>query len=170
MYNEFETKALGKLKILANIDNRALLEKMYDTPEKYIVATNFNIESKEWDFGSYFQDFQEALEEFSERVLNFRNLKSSKQKENTQLLIQFINEKPPVEERNIELYYYDLRCADMGDGYTIENNVLVNNIGSLVTNQDILKGKEYITNEELEDLQYVEVNYLCNEIEDEIEM
>ena len=29
-YNEFETKSLGKLKILAHIDNRALLEKMYD--------------------------------------------------------------------------------------------------------------------------------------------
>lgn len=79
-YNEFETKSLGKLKILAHIDNRALLEKMYDTPEKYIIATNFNIETKSWDFGSYFENFQDALEEFTERVLSNKHLKSSKQK------------------------------------------------------------------------------------------
>lgn len=79
-YNEFETKSLGKLKILAHIDNRALLEKMYNTPEKYIIATNFNIETKSWDFGSYFENFQDALEEFTERVLSNKHLKSSKQK------------------------------------------------------------------------------------------
>ena len=77
-YNEFETKSLGKLKILAHIDNRALLEKMYNTPEKYIIATNFNIETKSWDFGSYFENFQDALEEFTERVLSNKHLKSSK--------------------------------------------------------------------------------------------
>ncbi|MGN1384912.1 MAG: hypothetical protein ACI4XD_06485 [Clostridia bacterium] len=79
-YNEFETRSLGKLKILAHIDNRALLEKMYDTPEKYIIATNFNIETKSWDFGSYFESFQDALEEFTERVLSARKLQSSRQK------------------------------------------------------------------------------------------
>lgn len=79
-YNEFETKSLGKLKILAHIDNRALLEKMYNTPEKYIIVTNFNIETKSWDFGSYFENFQDALEEFTERVLSNKHLKSSKQK------------------------------------------------------------------------------------------
>lgn len=79
-YNEFETKSLGRLKILAHIDNRALLEKMYNTPEKYIIATNFNIETKSWDFGSYFENFQDALEEFTERVLSNKHLKSSKQK------------------------------------------------------------------------------------------
>lgn len=79
-YNEFETKSLGKLKILAHIDNRALLEKMYNTPKKYIIATNFNIETKSWDFGSYFENFQDALEEFTERVLSNKHLKSSKQK------------------------------------------------------------------------------------------
>lgn len=79
-YNEFETRALGKIKILAHIDNRALLEKMYDTPEKYIIATNFNIEGKSWSFGSYYNNFQNALEEFTERVLSARNLQSTRQK------------------------------------------------------------------------------------------
>ena len=84
-YNEFETKLLGKLKILAHIDNRALLEKMYDTPEKYIIATNFNIETKSWDFGSYYYSFQDAIEEFTERVLNNRHIKSSRQKTTEEL-------------------------------------------------------------------------------------
>ena len=84
-YNEFETKSLGKLKILAHIDNRALLEKMYDTPEKYIIATNFNIETKSWDFGSYYSSFQDAIEEFTERVLNNRHIKSSMQKTTEEL-------------------------------------------------------------------------------------
>lgn len=76
-YNEIETKSLGKIKILAHIDNRALLEKMYDTPEKYIIATNFDIATKSWDFGSYYYSFQDAIEEFTERVLANRNIKSS---------------------------------------------------------------------------------------------
>lgn len=78
-YNEFESRSLGKLKILAHIDNRALLEKMYDAPEKYIIATDFNIEEKAWAYGSYFDDFKNALEDFTERVLSARNLQSSRQ-------------------------------------------------------------------------------------------
>ena len=79
-YNEFETRALGKIKILAHIDNRALLEKMYDTPEKYIIAKDFNIKEKSWAFGSYYNNFQNALEEFTERVLGARNLQSTREK------------------------------------------------------------------------------------------
>ena len=99
---------------------------------------------------------------------NLENVK--KRNENQQLKIQFIHQKPPVEERNTELYYYDLRDSDIDRGYTIEQNVLVNNIGSLVANQDILKGKPYITDEEFEKLDYQEVNYLYSEMEDEMEM
>lgn len=80
IYNEFESRSLGRLKILAHIDNRALLEMQNDAPEKYIIATDFDLEDKSWGFGSYFESFQNALEEFSERVLSARNLKSSKQK------------------------------------------------------------------------------------------
>ena len=197
IYNEIKSNSLGNLKILAHIDNIALLERQYDVPEKYIIARNFNIETKSWDFGSYFRDFQEVLEEFTERVLSSRHIKSSRQKtteelyelsskatemahnvdrvvydknENTKLKVQFIHQKPPLEERNTELYYYDLRDSEIDKGYTIEENVLVNNIGSLVTNQDILKGKPCITDEEFEELDYEEVDNLYNEIEEEMEM
>lgn len=107
-----------------------------------------------------------------ENIYYFTNdLEMVKEKNNNpQLKIQFINQKPSIEERNIELYYYDLRNSETDRGYIIEENVLVNNIGSLIANQDILKGKKYITDEELEKLDYVEVNYLQNELEDEIEM
>ena len=90
--------------------------------------------------------------------------------ESAKLKIQFIHQKPPLEERNSELYYYDLRDSETDRGYTIEQNVLVNNIGSLVANQDILKGKTYITDEEFEKLDYQEVNYLYNEMEEDMEM
>ena len=90
--------------------------------------------------------------------------------ESAKFKVQFIHQKPPLEERNSELYYYDLRDSEIDNGYTIEQNVLVNNIGSLVTNQDILKGKPCITDEEFEELDYEEVNYLYNEMEEEMEM
>lgn len=75
----FSTRALGNLKILAYIDNYALIEKMYDTPEKYIIASGFDMESKSWNFGSYYTDFKEVLEDFTDKVLNGRGIKSSKE-------------------------------------------------------------------------------------------
>lgn len=84
-YNEIESKSLGNLKILAHIDNRALLERINDVPDKYIIATNFDIETKSWDFGSYYYSFQDAIEEFTERVLSNRNIKSSIQKTTEEL-------------------------------------------------------------------------------------
>lgn len=84
-YNEIESKSLGKLKILAHIDNKALLERMSNVPDKYIIATNFNIEEKSWDFGSYYYSFQDVIEEFMERVLNGRNIKTSQQKATEEL-------------------------------------------------------------------------------------
>lgn len=76
------------------------------------------------------------------------------------LKIQFISQKPPILERDKALYYYDLRNSEIDNGYTIEKCVVANCIGSLIANQDILKGKEYITDEEFEELEYEEVNAL----------
>lgn len=89
------------------------------------------------------------------------------------LKIQFISKIPSIEERNPELFYFDLRDSEVDNGYTIERNVLVNNIGSLVANKDILKDKEFITDEELEGLEYEEVTDLYvkqNSIESDMEM
>ena len=49
----------------------------------------------------------------------------------------------------------------------------MNNIGSLVTNKDILKDKEFITDKELESLHYEEVQDLYvkhNSIESDMEL
>lgn len=89
------------------------------------------------------------------------------------LKLQWLDKIPPPEERNPELFYYDIRNSDIDDGYTIERGVLVNNIGSLVTNKDILKDKELITDKELENLHYEEVQDLYvkhNSIESDIEL
>lgn len=83
----FETKALGKLKILAFIGNNALLEKMYDTPEKYIIASGFNINERSWNFGSYFTNLKDAFKEFAEK---------------TNIQINLLA-KEPIEEREIEV-------------------------------------------------------------------
>ena len=89
------------------------------------------------------------------------------------LKLQWLDKVPPPEERNPELFYYDIRNSDIDDGYTIERGVLVNNIGSLVTNKDILKDKEFIKDKELENLHYEEVQDLYvkhNSIESDIEL
>lgn len=66
----FETKSLGKLKILAFIGENALLEKMYNIPEKYIVASGFDMESKSWNYGSYYQELEDALKKFYNKTEN----------------------------------------------------------------------------------------------------
>ena len=66
----FETKSLGKLKILAFIGKNALLEKMYNTPEKYRVASGFDMESKSWNYGSYYQELEDALKKFYDKTEN----------------------------------------------------------------------------------------------------
>ena len=89
------------------------------------------------------------------------------------LKLQWLDKIPPPEERNPELFYYDIINSDIDDGYTIERGVLVNNIVSLVTNKDILKDKEFITDKELENLHYEEVQDLYvkhNSIESDIEL
>ena len=89
------------------------------------------------------------------------------------LKIQWIDKIPPPEERNPELFYYDIRNSDIDDGYTIAKGVLVNNIGSLVTNKEILGNKKFITDKELESLHYEEVQNLYvkhNSMESDIEL
>ncbi len=89
------------------------------------------------------------------------------------LKLQWLDKIPPPEERDPKLFYYDIRDSEIDNGYTIERGVLVNNIGSLVTNKDILKDKEFITDKELESLHYEEVQDLYvkyNSIESDMEL
>lgn len=89
------------------------------------------------------------------------------------LKLQWIEKIPPPEERNPELFYYDLRDSEIDNGFTVERGVLVNNIGSIVTNQDILGDKEFITDEEFDNLQFEEVHDLYvkqNSMESDLEL
>ena len=89
------------------------------------------------------------------------------------LKLQWIDKIPPPEERNPELFYYDIRNSEIDNGYTVERGVLANNIGSLVTNKDILGDKKFITDEELNSLHYEEFQDLYvkqNSIESDIEL
>ena len=89
------------------------------------------------------------------------------------LKLQWIDKIPTIEEQNPELFYYDLRDSDIGNGFTIKKSVLVNNIGSIVTNKDILEEKDFITNNEFNNLQFEEVHDLYvkqNSMESDIEL
>lgn len=85
-----------------------------------------------------------------------------------EIKVQFIHIKPRKEDIDNNLYYFDMRNADMGRGYTIERNVWANNIGSLISNVDLLKDKDILTDEEFEKLDYIIVDDLVNE--DEMEL
>ena len=127
--------------------------------ELYRLLQNFNgdIDYYSYQDTYYFSNDKELIREHLQQL-------------DDKLKIQFIDEKPPIEERNPKLFYYDIRNSDVDDGYTVERNVLVNNIGSLVANKDILKDKEYITDEELQQLDYEEINSLQNDMENDMEM
>lgn len=60
----------------------------------------------------------------------------------------------PLNKRVPGLFYYDLRSADDPmDGYTIERHVLINHIGTLVTDTDILGSRELMDDEEFDRLE-----------------
>lgn len=89
------------------------------------------------------------------------------------LKIQWLHEKPPMEERDPNLFYYDIRDSYVDNGFQIERSVWANNIGSLVTNKDILEGKDFLNDDELRELHYEEVQDLYvkpNSIESDMEM
>ena len=97
--------------------------------------------------------------------LNTSPLFVSGKDEKDELRVQWLNYKPQIEKRNPNLFYYDIR--DTSDGYIIEKNVLINYIGSLVTNIDILKDKGFMMLNDLETMNYRTVNNMHTEVNDE---
>lgn len=73
------------------------------------------------------------------------------------LKVQFVTPRIPKERRDVNLFYYELRDSEVDNGYTIERFVLVNNIGSLVCNKDLLGEKNFITDTELFAMNFKEV-------------
>ncbi|MEG2235137.1 MAG: hypothetical protein RR144_01665 [Clostridia bacterium] len=85
--------------------------------------------------------------------------------------VQYVDKIP--KNRIQRLYYFDIRNADMGNGYTIERFAKVNNIGSLVSNIDLLKDKDILTDEEFTKLEIEEVTDLLvkqNELESDMQL
>lgn len=133
--------------------------------ELYRLLQNFNgdIDYYSYQDTYYFSNDKELIKEHLQQQMDLDD----------KLKIQFIDKKPPREERNPNLFYYDIRNSDVDNGYTIERDVLVNNIGSLIANKDILNDKEYITDEELQELEFEEVFDLDTNteiIEDDMEI
>lgn len=83
--------------------------------------------------------------------------------------VQYINSIPNKEDMDYTLYYFDIRDSEVDNGYTIERNVLANNIGSIVCNIDLLGDKKFITDEEFKKLNPIIVNDLMKDNEMEME-
>lgn len=82
---EFETKALGRCKILEYANNNALIEKMYDATEKYIIAMGYNEKDNTWRSGIYHTDLCEAFDEFTDMSLLVNDI-------STETVEKYINE------------------------------------------------------------------------------
>lgn len=79
------------------------------------------------------------------------------------LKIQFVTSRIPKEKRNPELFYYELRDSEWDNGYTIERFAWANNIGSLVSNKDLLGNNKSITDVELFAMDFEEIMNLYKE-------
>lgn len=56
-----------------------------------------------------------------------------------------VKKRIPINLRKKDLFYYELRHYDNNENkYVIENNVLVNFYGTLITNKEILHNREFI--------------------------
>ena len=62
---------------------------------------------------------------------------------------QEVSIRIPKEKRKKNLFYYELR-DDEGTSYRIERSVIINNIGSLITDKDILDNKKFIMDKDLD--------------------
>lgn len=86
MYNnEIETKSLGKMKILACINNIALIERLCDTPEKFVVGVGFDKETNSWGYGIYHDKLTGALNSFNKAVLLRSNVETPEELKTIQL-------------------------------------------------------------------------------------
>lgn len=110
----FETNSLGKLRILAYIGTVALLEKMYDTPEKYIVAVDFDIENSRWNHGIYCTSFKTAFEEFRERAYLSQKLETPKEQisNNLNKVLEYLEKN--VENNKDVKDFYELLIYKIG--------------------------------------------------------
>lgn len=122
----FHRLKIENIKEISTDDSKTLI--VFDTLEEANITTN-DITNKE------------KIIENTKEIYNL----SSIQKES--IYFSETGERIPKENRDDNLFYYDYR-ESKGER-TIEKNVLVNYVGTLVTNKEILKGKEFIKYEEL---------------------
>ena len=100
----------------------------------------------------------EEINKFTNEVINkdkhyFKKLKSYNfSTEDLSYCMEFggskefliVDDRVPKESRDKDLYYYELREYDNGEGYTIEKKVIVNFAGTLISRVELLHNKEYI--------------------------
>ena len=100
----------------------------------------------------------EEINKFTNEVINkdkryFKKLKSYNfSTEDLSYCMEFggskefliVDDRVPEESRDKDLYYYELREYDVGEGFTIEKKVLVNFAGTLISRVELLHNREYL--------------------------
>lgn len=149
MNDNFVTNKYGKMKILADIKNVALLERMYDSPTKYIVAIGFDKEQVSWDWGKYYDKLTNAMNEFISITFNKLQEKSPEEK--------------VMEKLDKSLYFLEntLQDEDMSEGF---EEFLKNVIG--LNKDEIALYNEYANEIELHYPNYKE--FIKAELKDRI--
>lgn len=122
----FEKLEIKNIESIVTEENKTTIT--FETQEKYEITTNR----------------VESVEEFIKNATEI-NEKSKMQKD----VIKFseINDRIPKKNKIAGLYYFEYRENE--GTKVIEKNVWVDYAGTLVTNKDILNGKEYIKREKI---------------------
>ena len=146
---------------IKNIDNIQTKDNVttivFETQEKCQITTN--------DIKNKAKISENAKELFEKSLIQKKAIRFSE-----------LDKRIPKEDRFNDLYYYEYRGTDKKE--TIERNTFVDFKGTLITNKEILNGKDYIEYEELfnnpeilmlEDSDiYDRVSIVAEEDEDEI--
>ncbi len=117
---------------IKNIDNIQTKDNVttivFETQEKCQITTN--------DIKNKAKISENAKELFEKSLIQKKAIKFSE-----------LDKRIPKEDRFNDLYYYEYRGTDKKE--TIERNTFVDFKGTLITNKEILNGKDYIEYEEL---------------------
>ena len=69
-----KSRAIGRFMVLAHSGDYSLIQRLSNTPEKYIIAYKLKLEGEiEWAYGTYYSDLQNAVNDFYNGYLHRRD-------------------------------------------------------------------------------------------------
>ena len=66
-----KSRAIGRFMVLAHSGDYSLIQRLSNTPEKYIIAYKLKLEGEiEWAYGMYYSDLQNVVNDFYNEYLH----------------------------------------------------------------------------------------------------